>query len=146
MENPTCTIEISSNGSTSGITTSVICNDNVGCASNNPTGDTDLKENRTYTVADTSGNTATCSVTVTAQLQKQTQSCRTKNGRSCTYCGSTTTCKPTGTNTQECTSSCDKCWYCPGNEYKYWTDWANASSCTANSTTHCRTIYNGTVN
>ena len=146
LQNPTCTISITNNGSTDGITTTVTCNDSVGCASNNPTGDTGLKSSKTYTVADTSGNTATCRVTVTSQLQKQTQECNNTYGRSCTYCGSTTSCHTTSENTQECTASCDKCWYCKGNQDKYWTSWSNVSSCTANSTTHCRTIYNGTVN
>lgn len=70
--NPSCSVTISNNNSTSGITTTVTCNSNGGaaCKSDNPTGDTNLKSSKTYRVYNTLGNSGTCSVNVRSQGQQ----------------------------------------------------------------------------
>lgn len=73
ISGPICTITLSNNNSTSGVTTSVTCQDaDSGCASDNPTGDTNLKSSKTYTLYDNAGNSNTCTVTVSAQKQEST--------------------------------------------------------------------------
>ncbi len=64
---PTCTVAKSNTGSTAGVTTTVTCVDNEsGCKSDNPTGDTNLTSSKNYTVYDKEGNSFTCSVSVTS--------------------------------------------------------------------------------
>ena len=72
---PTCSAVVTTTSwSTSGVSTSVSCSDaGSGCKSGNPTGDTGLKSNKTYTVHDNAGNSNTCSVTVSSKKQKRTR-------------------------------------------------------------------------
>ena len=102
---PTCTITKTNTGTTSGVTTAVACSDSgSGCDTNkNPTGESSLKENKTYTVYDTLGHTGTCTVTVTSQGQKRTRSCTA--GKRCEGAGCETY--------KSCTNSA-----CGVNQYK----------------------------
>ena len=73
---PSCTVTKSGTYSTGGVTTTVTCTDNQsGCSSSNPTGDSSLTSNKTYTVYDNAGNSATCSVTVSSVRQQRTRTC-----------------------------------------------------------------------
>ncbi len=138
---PTCTVTVTSNDGLDGINTSVTCTPGgTACNSSiNPTGDTLLTSTKTYTVYDVSGNSATCSVTVTQQRQKQTLECRETYGRNCDACGYESC-------SGNCNASCASCWYCKGSQDQYWSTWSDVSSCTESSTRHCRTVYRGTPN
>ena len=82
---PTCTVAVSNKETTSGVTTTVTCSDNgSGCKTDNPTGETGLKANKTYTVYDNSGNSGTCSVTVTSYTMYRSRPCSAYNtGSTC---------------------------------------------------------------
>ena len=142
---PTCTVEIVENDLVDGITTSVICNVGGSLCDDgiNPTGDTNLTSSKTYTVYDVNGNSATCSVTIGTQRQRQTLECHETYGKNCNYCGYDDSCSG---NNGNCSSGCASCWYCKGSQDQYWSTWSDVSSCTENSTTHCRTVYRGTPN
>ena len=90
---PTCTIAVSNKETTSGVTTKVTCSDNgSGCKSNNPTGDTGLKTNKTYTVYDNAGNSGTCSVTVTSYTLYRSRSCSTYDRCAAAGCATYNSC------------------------------------------------------
>ena len=86
---PTCTVSKSNTGTTTGVTTTVTCNDTGGSTcdtSRSQTGETGKKNGTyTYTVYDKAGNSGTCSVTVVAQTQQRTKSC--SSGNRCTGAG-----------------------------------------------------------
>lgn len=96
---PTCSVAKSDTGKTTGVTSTVTCDDSDSqCVSSNPTGDSGLTSSKTYTVSDVAGNTGICTVTVTSQLQKRTASC--SNCQECSGAG----CK-----TRNSCSSCSAC-------------------------------------
>ena len=97
---PTCSTSKSNTGTTAGVTVTVTCtNDGNGSTITCPSGSTGVKSNKTYTVSDAVGNSSTCSVTVTAQIQMRTASCGA--GKSCAEAG----CKTY--NTKDC--NCSNC-------------------------------------
>ena len=95
---PNCTILVSSKGTTSGVTSTVKCTDEGSkCKTDNPTGDTGLKESKEYTIYDNAGNSTKCSITVTSQLQSRTYNDCITGSNTCKY-----GCDKCGKNPTEC--------------------------------------------
>ena len=107
---PTCTVTKSDTGTTSGVTTTVTCSDvGTGCKTNNPTGDTGLTSSKTYTVYDNAGNSGTCSVSVTPQIQS-----RSRTWNNCLTCVGAYVCSSwtTGANASACGTTSYYCYKC----------------------------------
>ena len=90
---PVCIIEDIINRSSAGVTVEVICKEErngSGCAPSNPTGDSGLKNSKTYTIRDMAGNTSTCRVNVQKITMLKYYVCQNRN-RCCGTSGTTYT-------------------------------------------------------
>ena len=166
MVAPTCNVVKSNTGTTEGVKTTVTCSDNSGSCELDSTGDTGLKESKTYTATDSAGLTGTCTATVNKQVQYRTVSTKAKTcqhidfGKCGGGCKTYTCCRNAGYG-NECSSgpsqiagyncycsvhySTYTCYGTDGNRCGWDTSygsWTNTNSCTSSGSTECRTIYN----
>ena len=93
ISKPTCSVTKVSDGTTAGVSLSVICTDEggSGCSNQNYTG---VKSTTTYTVTDGAGNTGTCTATISGvtYTQNRTRSCNTWARCSSAGCASYNSC------------------------------------------------------
>ena len=112
---PSCETTKTNTGTVNGVTVTVICSDNESGIKTCPSGDTGLKQTKTYTSYDKANNSRSSTVTVTPRLQSNT--CGKYNSCATSPCG----CKTAKTCTCTRTARCLKCCPFAGEGMPYWT-------------------------
>ena len=85
---PSCTATSSGDWNSKGASVKITCSDNEsGCSSSNITSDSRVTSNKTYTVKDNVGNTATCTFGVSTRTMYRKRSCKTHESKRNSSCG-----------------------------------------------------------